>query len=73
MTLTRNSYTRITLALDIVRKISDGPLKGYHELGTVKHRIDLCDLVSVEEAQVDGLECNEIGRASCRERVCLQV
>jgi 4-diphosphocytidyl-2-C-methyl-D-erythritol kinase len=70
MLLTQNSYTRVTLALDIVRKMPDGLYKGYHELGTVKHRIDLCDVVSVEDAQADSVECDDPavprdGRNSC--------
>jgi 4-diphosphocytidyl-2-C-methyl-D-erythritol kinase len=57
--LTARSYTRVTLALDIVRWIEDGPYKGYHELGTIKHKIDLSDTISVEEAAEDVIECND--------------
>jgi 4-diphosphocytidyl-2-C-methyl-D-erythritol kinase len=48
--VTEKSYTRITLALDIVRKIPTGPFAGYHELSIVKHRIDLFDTITVEDA-----------------------
>jgi len=72
MVLTKNSYTRVTLALDIVRKFEDGPLKGYHELGTIKHAIDLCDTISMTEAEFDLLECDNPA-VPCDERnVCLQ-
>ena len=72
MVLTKNSYTRITLALDIVRKISEGPLKGYHELGTVKHQIDLCDVVSVEESPLDLLECDDPSVPCDSQNICLK-
>lgn len=70
MLLSQDSYTRVTLALDIVRKMPDGLYKGYHELGAVKHRIDLCDVVGVEDAQADSVECDDPavprdGRNSC--------
>lgn len=44
------SHTRITLALDIVRRLTDGPLAGFHELGIVKKKIDLHDVIEVREA-----------------------
>jgi 4-diphosphocytidyl-2-C-methyl-D-erythritol kinase len=53
------SYTRVTLALDIVRRIPDGPYKGRHELGSIKHQIDLCDIVGVEESDADRIECDD--------------
>jgi 4-diphosphocytidyl-2-C-methyl-D-erythritol kinase len=73
MVLTKNSYTRITLALDIVRKIPAGPLQGYHELGTVKHQIDLCDRVSVEDSTVDLLDCDDPMVPSDDRNVCLKM
>jgi 4-diphosphocytidyl-2-C-methyl-D-erythritol kinase len=72
MLLTSNSYTRITLALDIIRKIPDGPHAGYHELGTIKHQIDLCDLMTIEASAKDRLECDD-PRVPCDPRnVCLK-
>jgi 4-diphosphocytidyl-2-C-methyl-D-erythritol kinase len=72
MHLTRKSYTRVTLALDIVRKIEEGEFKGYHELGTIKHAIDLCDTVSIEESDFDIIECDD-PVVPCDERnVCLK-
>jgi 4-diphosphocytidyl-2-C-methyl-D-erythritol kinase len=62
----------VTLALDIVRKIGDGPYKGFHELGTIKHQIDLYDVVSVEESRFDSIECDDPA-VPCDERnVCLK-
>jgi 4-diphosphocytidyl-2-C-methyl-D-erythritol kinase len=46
--ITVDSPTRITLALDIVRRIADGPRADYHELGIVKHQISLADTLRVE-------------------------
>jgi 4-diphosphocytidyl-2-C-methyl-D-erythritol kinase len=73
MMLTRNAYTRVTLALDIVRPIPGGKYKGYHELGAVKHQIDLCDAVSVEESKSDGIECDDSAVPCDGRNVCLKV
>jgi 4-diphosphocytidyl-2-C-methyl-D-erythritol kinase len=68
----RNSYTRITLALDIIGKIHDGPWKGYHELSTIKHQIDLGDTISIDPSEYLSLECND-PEVPCDERnLCLQ-
>lgn len=48
---TEQSYTRITLALDIIRRIDDEPYKGYHELGIVKHQIGLYDTISINASE----------------------
>lgn len=72
MILTKKSYTRVTLALDIVRKIEEGPFKGYHELGTVKHAIDLCDTVSIEDSDFDVLECDDPAVPCDDRNVCLK-
>lgn len=72
MMLTRKSYTRVTLALDIVRKIEEGPFKGCHELGTVKHAIDLCDTVSIEDSDFDLLECDDPAVPCDGRNVCLK-
>lgn len=72
MILSRKSYTRVTLALDIVRKIEEGPFKGYHELGTIKHAIDLCDTVSIEDAEFDVLECDDPAVPCDGRNVCLK-
>jgi 4-diphosphocytidyl-2-C-methyl-D-erythritol kinase len=69
---TAKSYTRITLALDIVRKIATGPLQGYHELSIIKHRIGLYDTITVEEAPLAGIACSD-PRVPCDGRnICLR-
>jgi len=57
-TVTGKSYTRITLALDIIRKIDAGPQKNYHELSIVKHQIGLFDTLRLEEALVTSIRCD---------------
>jgi 4-diphosphocytidyl-2-C-methyl-D-erythritol kinase len=62
--ITIDSPTRVTLSLDIVKKLTDGPYAGYHELGIVKHQIALADTLSVEllgddNAGVDVVECDD--------------
>lgn len=54
----RRSYTRLTLALDIIGKIATGPYSGYHELSTVKHQIDLFDTIEIEPSDLLSIECN---------------
>lgn len=56
--LTAHSFTRVTLALDIIGKIDSGPLKGYHELSIIKHRIGLFDTLTVEESSATEIRCN---------------
>jgi 4-diphosphocytidyl-2-C-methyl-D-erythritol kinase len=72
----QNSNTRLTLALDIVGKITDGPYKGYHELSAIKHQIDLCDTITIEPASTLTLECDDPqvpcdGRNICMQAVAL--
>ncbi|MBN1130708.1 MAG: 4-(cytidine 5'-diphospho)-2-C-methyl-D-erythritol kinase [Chitinispirillaceae bacterium] len=76
MKLEIKSFTRVTLALDIIQRILSGPDQGYHELGTVKHRIDLHDALTVEDAPVDSIECDDPmvpcdGRNACMKVVHL--
>jgi 4-diphosphocytidyl-2-C-methyl-D-erythritol kinase len=56
--ITQKSYTRITLALDIIRKLTEGDFAGYHELHIVKHQIDLFDLITIESAASTCITCN---------------
>jgi len=57
--LIENSYARVTLALDIIRKIPDGPLSGYHELNIIKHQIQLCDEIGIEESPAIEIICED--------------
>jgi len=54
----KESFTRITLALDILRKIQEGTFKGYHELAIIKHQIDLHDTIEIESSSEMRLECD---------------
>jgi len=60
--ITIESPTRVTLALDIVRRLDEGALRGYHELGIVKHQIALSDTLHVEPLARGGgdvVECED--------------
>jgi 4-diphosphocytidyl-2-C-methyl-D-erythritol kinase len=59
MILVQKSFTRITLALDIIRKIEDGKFTGYHELGIVKHQINLFDTITIEDSPRMSLDCDK--------------
>ena len=62
MITTIESPTRVTLALDIIRRLNDGPLCGYHELGIVKHQIALADTLRFEplgRGDCDVVECED--------------
>jgi len=52
------SFTRVTLALDIVKKISDGQFAGYHELGIIKHKIDLHDILEISDSKEMAITCD---------------
>ncbi|MDR0305219.1 MAG: 4-(cytidine 5'-diphospho)-2-C-methyl-D-erythritol kinase [Chitinispirillales bacterium] len=56
--ITKDSPTRLTLALDIIRQLESGPLSGYHELGIIKHQISLADTLHVEPWSCDFVECD---------------
>ncbi len=68
----QQSFTRVTLGLDIVRRIPDGPFKGYHELGSIKHAIDLCDTVGIEESDTDLVECTDPHVPGDERNTCLK-
>jgi len=55
------SYTRLTLALDVIRKLDKGPYAGYHELGIIKQRITLGDTIKIDESQEMAIRCNHPG------------
>ncbi|MGD9202312.1 MAG: 4-(cytidine 5'-diphospho)-2-C-methyl-D-erythritol kinase [Chitinispirillia bacterium] len=52
------SYTRVTLALDIIRKLTAGKYSGFHELGIIKHQIALYDTVTIENSKHLSIQCN---------------
>ena len=57
--LTEKSYTRITLALDIIKKLESGNFAGYHELNLIKHQINLYDTITVEDTDKTEILCND--------------
>ncbi len=71
--LRERSYTRITLALDIVRKLDTGPYTGYHELNSIKHQINLYDVISLESAEQMRITCNNPAVPVDERNLCRQV
>ena len=72
--ITIESPTRVTLALDIVRRISDGPLCGYHELGIVKHQVALADILHVDThgGDRDIVECDDPRVPNDSSNICVK-
>jgi 4-diphosphocytidyl-2-C-methyl-D-erythritol kinase len=70
--IARNSYARITLALDIVRKIENGPGAGYHELNIIKHQINLHDILRIEETTETEIVCDNPDVPRDRTNICWQ-
>jgi 4-diphosphocytidyl-2-C-methyl-D-erythritol kinase len=60
----------VTLALDIIKKITSGTCSGYHELSIVKHQIDLYDVISVTDSDTMSLSCNVDTVPRTPENVC---
>ncbi len=52
--ITKKSYARITLALDIIRKLPND----YHLLNIIKQRINLYDVIKVSESEETELICS---------------
>lgn len=71
--LVLESPARITLSLDIVRKIPSGPLCGYHELGVVKHKINLFDTIRFSRANRFSLHCDNPEIPTDERNVCTRV
>jgi len=63
--ITIDSPTRVTLSLDIIKKLTGGPYAGYHELGIVKHQISLADTLNVEP--LDGVNANGTDIVECND------
>ncbi len=64
------SYTRLTLALDIVRKLTGGPYAGYHELGLIKQKISLGDTITIAESDEMSISCNHSGVPLDEANIC---
>ncbi len=52
------TFARVTLSLDIIKKNTSGPYAGYHELGVVKHQIDLADTITLTQSDTIHITCN---------------
>ncbi len=59
--IVEKSYTRITLALDIIQKLRNGAYRGYHELNIIKHQIDLYDIITIRPSKKMTISCNMFG------------
>lgn len=70
--LKAKSYTRLTLGLDIIGKLTEGPFKGYHELGIVKQKISLADEITVEASDQLAMSCNHPGVPEDDRNICWQ-
>jgi 4-diphosphocytidyl-2-C-methyl-D-erythritol kinase len=67
------SYTRITLALDIIKKLTEGKFAGFHELGIIKHQIDLGDTITIEKSADMKMFCNHPMVPNDETNICWQV
>jgi len=67
------SYTRITLALDIIKKLTSGEFTGYHELGIIKHQIDLGDTITIEKSSDMKMFCDNPMVPNDETNICWQV
>lgn len=54
----KKSFSRITLALDIIRKLTHGAYQGYHELHIIKHQINLFDHITVQPSINTRIVCD---------------
>ncbi len=66
------SHTRLTLALDIIGKLTEGEFAGYHELGIVKQKISLGDKITIEESDTMELTCAFPGVPEDKTNICWQ-
>lgn len=66
------SYTRLTLALDIIKKLTEGPFAGYHELSIIKQRISLGDTITIKESSSMGITCSDVRIPVDSANICWQ-
>lgn len=64
----RKSYSRITLALDIIRKLDTE----YHEVNIIKQQINLYDEMTIIESNETKLECNFDDVPTDKNNICLR-
>jgi len=66
------SHTRLTLALDIIGKLTEGDFAGYHELGIIKQKITLGDTISIKESEEIRVTCSFPGVPEDSSNICWQ-
>lgn len=71
--LTEKSYARITLALDIIKKNTEGEFVGFHELGIIKHQINLFDEISLFESDEMKITCNDENVPTDENNLCWKI
>jgi 4-diphosphocytidyl-2-C-methyl-D-erythritol kinase len=67
------SYTRLTLALDIIRKLTAGKYSGFHELSIIKHQITLYDTITIEKSKNLTVQCNNPLVPNGEKNICWMV
>ncbi|MBU0647611.1 4-(cytidine 5'-diphospho)-2-C-methyl-D-erythritol kinase [Patescibacteria group bacterium] len=67
------SYSRLTLALDIIKKLTSGKFTGYHELNIIKQQIELHDTISIRPANQTKIICNDPRIPNDKSNLCWQV
>jgi len=68
--LTAKSHSRLTLALDIVGKLSKGEYAGFHELNLVKQEIELHDTIHITPSDNMQLVCKTPGVPNDSTNIC---
>lgn len=71
--ITEKSYARITLALDIIKKNTEGEFTGFHELGIIKHQINLFDEISICDSDELKIVCNDSTVPTDEKNICWKV
>ncbi len=64
------SFTRVTLALDIIGKVASGPCAGFHELAAIKHTISLHDVITVRQSPRMSIVCNNPAVPADETNIC---
>lgn len=67
------SYARITLALDIIKKNTTGSYICFHELGIIKHQINLFDEIEISDSIEMKILCDDLDVPVDRNNICWQV
>ncbi len=71
--LTEKSYSRITLALDVIKKHTKGEFAGFHELGIIKHQINLFDEITICDSDELKIICDDQTVPVDKSNICWKV